>query len=105
MCAILTAVIVEKMTIVQTEKGKRETRLIDANLALINRLVYWKRRQKMSKATICDVCKKVMKCDPKCTITINVHPYPDTITYDLCDECTELLKKWLREKERHNETY
>lgn len=54
----------------------------------------------MAKATvtICDKCGSVLKYASDCRITVYIHPYGDQ-QYDLCEKCTEALKKWLKKKE------
>lgn len=54
----------------------------------------------MAKATICDGCRKVLKNASDCRITLYVHPYGE-LRYDLCERCTEELKRWLWKKKIH----
>ena len=51
----------------------------------------------MAKATVCDRCGKVLKYACDCHIKIYIHPYGDQ-HYELCDSCTQILRKWLNEK-------
>lgn len=55
----------------------------------------------MAKATVCDRCGKVLKYACDCHIKIYVHPYGDQ-HYELCDACTQILRKWLSEKGRES---
>ena len=56
----------------------------------------------MSKATICDICNKVLRSNPASTIEIDAHPDPDVNRYELCRDCTELLKRWIRHNKMEN---
>lgn len=57
----------------------------------------------MAKAMICDVCKKVVDhCESLTTKILIEDGYnivdnrPEFYEWDLCSDCTEKLKKWLR---------
>lgn len=51
----------------------------------------------MSKATICDKCKRILVCNPSAKIEVDFH-YNGTMKYELCEECKQKLLKWLEEK-------
>ena len=51
----------------------------------------------MAKATVCDRCGKVLKYACDCHIKIYIHPY-DNPHYELCSDCTQLLRKWLHKE-------
>lgn len=53
----------------------------------------------MSKATICDRCKKVLECNPSAKIEIDCGYY-GTMKYDLCEDCKKVLVRWLIERKQ-----
>jgi RNase P subunit RPR2 len=55
------------------------------------------RRKKMSKATICDKCKRILVCTPSAKIEVDFH-YNGLINYELCEECKQKLLEWLNER-------
>jgi RNase P subunit RPR2 len=48
----------------------------------------------MSKATICDKCRKILRWVPSVRIAIDF-PYNGTAKYELCEDCKEKLLVWL----------
>lgn len=48
----------------------------------------------MSKAIICDKCKRILICNPSVKIEVDFH-YNGTVNYELCEECKQKLLKWL----------
>ena len=55
----------------------------------------------MATAKICDRCRKVLRYACDCHIKIYIHPYGDD-HYELCNECTQILQKWLMEEQNEN---
>ena len=51
----------------------------------------------MSKATICDKCKKVLECSPSAKIEIDFGYY-GTQKYELCEKCKVALIDFIRGK-------
>lgn len=52
----------------------------------------------MSKARICDRCKKVLDCTPSAEIKVDFGYY-GTHHYELCEDCKKILVCWLIEGE------
>ena len=52
----------------------------------------------MSKATICDKCRKILRCAPSVRIEIDFH-YNGTVKYELCEDCKKKLLAWLSEED------
>lgn len=50
----------------------------------------------MSKARICDRCKKVLECTPSAKIEVD-HGYYGILYYHLCEDCKKILVRWLTE--------
>lgn len=51
----------------------------------------------MSKARVCDRCKKVLVCNPSVKIEVDFGYY-GTQHYDLCEDCKKILVRWLTER-------
>lgn len=51
----------------------------------------------MSKARICDRCKKVLDCNPSAKIEVDFGYY-GTQHYELCEDCKKILVCWLTER-------
>lgn len=52
----------------------------------------------MSKATICDKCRKILRCAPSAKIEIDFY-YNGTAKYELCEDCKKKLLAWLSEED------
>lgn len=57
----------------------------------------------MATAKICDRCRKILHYASDCKIKIYIHPYGDYY-YNLCNDCTQILRKWLSERGSENGT-
>lgn len=51
----------------------------------------------MSKATVCDRCKKILKCSPSAKIEIDFY-YHGWQHFELCEECKKKLVEFLGEQ-------
>lgn len=51
----------------------------------------------MSKARICDRCKKVLVCNPSAKIEVDCGYY-GTMEFELCEDCKKVLVRWLIER-------